>query len=589
MDGGDGSSYGEVLSKIRYNPPIHNRHTNHTKSKTFYGLDTEAYTDGRPFMVCTSEGDIWRPETWLENLFTRKYRGASFVCWNLRYDMSALLSVLPHGLLSTLRDKGECYYGQSRLSVLGWKCLTIRRGKNSVHIYDLMGFYGSSLENAARTYLGMGKSPIDVKQFTPEWVAENWGEIGKYCVRDAMLTYELGLKLIAHFEHFGVYPQKLYSTAHVSWSYFRTKCPYVHIKREWKENKELIRYAMASYNGGKFEVIRKGRGYYYEYDIVSAYPSEIADLVDTRSMDVVVDRRYRKSASYSFLEVSFRLPMSTFSPVAVKSKDVCRYPVGLIRKVVTKREYEYLTAQGADITIHKAWHMMCDKPSYPYREEIHKLMEFKNQYKREGDKLRYHTVKIFLNSLYGKMAQLIEDKGEYKAGAAWHPIYASVITANCRVRVTEMQQRFPEIVAVHTDSVISTKPLPIKTGSALGEWEKSVEGEGIILGSGVYQIGTKSKFRGFDTKKPLLDLIPSKGKHLRSDRFAPLSWRVVVQRGLPNEMINRFVDQPRKLSVAFDTKRLWLDDWTDFSEVNKRNVESLPLVLLDKKESAFPF
>jgi hypothetical protein len=206
-------------------------------------------------------------------------------------------------------------------------------------------------------------------------------------------------------------------------------------------------------------------------------------------------------------------------------------------------------------------------------------MEFKNKFKRENKKLDYHTIKIFLNSRYGKMVQLIDKKEYWLAGSSWNPIYASVITANCRVRISEMQQKYKSVIAVHTDSIISTEKLPFEDKGNLGDMLFEIEGEGVVLGSGIYQIGSKSKFRGFNSKKKLLDILPDKGKELHIEVERPYSWREVAHRNMDLTMINRFSNIPRDMNLNFDIKRIWLDDYKDFSEVRERVVDSVPRIV----------
>lgn len=579
----------DILSRIIYRPPVYNRQTRHTKSIQPIGLDTEAYTDGRCFMICTSEGDVWTLRDIPAAFFSRDYRGRSFVCYNLKYDMGALLQVLPKRALQELREEGTVTHAGYQWTTLGNRALTIRRGKNSIHIYDVWPFFQTSLDKAARVFLGRGKMDQDVSEYTRPFVRRNRATIIDYCRRDAELARDLISVFLRTVEGFGVFPRKLYSPAHVSWTYFRTHCPYIHVKRFWALERDVLRYACAAYNGGKFEVTRKGPGSYHEYDISSAYPYEISNLIDIRAAKVDRSKAYRKDAAYSFYEVSAEIPMTLHSPVVVKHGPVCRFPVGSIRRVITKGEMEYLRRHKVKLRIHSAIHLMVDKIEHPYRAEIQRLTELKARYKREGDLLRYQTVKLFLNSFYGKMVQLIEKKGQLHAGAAWNPIYGAEITARCRIRVTELQQSYPEICAVHTDSILSTVPIDLPASGALGEWEHSVSGDGIILGTGIYQVGAKSRFRGFPTRRPLLDLIPQRGVFLNASRWTAASWREVAFRDLSTREINRFEERERKLRLSFDQKRLWLDDWKDFSEVRERQVESLPIVLIYERESMFAF
>ena len=565
-----------TVGNIKYIAASRVRQTVHKKSIEVIGIDTEAYIDGKCFLICTSLGDAFTPDMFPSCFFTRGYRGAKFICYNLKYEQGALLQHLPIEKLQELQKDDETTHNEYTYKVIANKMMSVRHGKNTFHIYDALSFYETSLQNASQSYLGESKIDIETKHFTPEYVHANWEKVVEYCIQDAVLAKRLMDAMILKFEAFGVYPQKLYSKAYISWQYFKNKCPYIHVKKYWYKIPELIEFAIRSYNGGKFEVTRKGPGTFYEYDIVSAYPYEISNLMDIRRGQVSRKTKYLDEATYGFLDCTMQIPYQTYSPIAMKRGQLNYYPVGTFRKIISKSEYEYLTKTGVNIDIHKAFWIIVEKELYPYRTAIHELMEFKNLYKRTKDKISYELVKKILNSFYGKFVQLIYKDGKYKAGSSWNPIYGTVITANTRIRVSELQQLYNTIVAVHTDSVISTKPLPILTGSELGQWEKSVEGAGIILGSGIYQIGTKSKLRGFDTQIPLLDIIPLRGKTINISKIRPHTWREISQRAWSPSLINRFEPDEKRLHINFDSKRIWIDDYNDYSEVRKRSVESMP-------------
>lgn len=548
------------------------------KSIEVIGLDTEAYSDGRCFMVATSEGDVYSIEDFPHCLFARKYIGRNFVAYNLKYDMGALLQQLCAKALETLWKDGKVEYEGYCYKVIANKMLSVRRGKNTLHFYDMLNFYCMSLDNASHIFLGERKIELETRVFTPDYVAHNYMRISEYCIRDAVLVRRLADVIIKHFETFGVYPRKLYSVAYVSYQYFRAKTAYVTVKRYWEKYRDVLAYALAAYNGGKFEVTRKGIDYYYEYDISSAYPHEISRLVDISYARVVRSPSYRKSAVYGFLHCKMHIPLAVHSPVAVKRGTVNTFPCGDIEKVITKREYDYLVEQGADITILNGWWLHMDYRNHPYKREIEKLYKKKQEYKASGQDMQYHIVKIFLNSLYGKMVQMIRDHGQYKCTSCWNPIYGALITANCRIMVSRMQQLYPSVVAVHTDSVISVTDLPECHKSGLGQWEYETCGEGVIIGSGVYQIGETSKIRGFNTEKPLLELVHTNATKCRIDHTRPYTWREVAYRGMDINFINRFDEIPRYLTVDFDRKRMWLDDWKSFRDVENRKVYSTPLL-----------
>lgn len=542
------------------------------------GVDTEAYTTGKMFMIGTSYGDIFKPEEFPACFFTAKYRGTDFVSYNLKYEEGAFLQHLPADVLNILWKKQHCEHEGYSYSSIPKKLLTISKGKNAIRFWDMASFFGTSLDKAAQTFLGKQKIEVETKSFTPEYVKENYTLLSEYCIYDAILVRDLAQALISKFEQFGVYPRKLFSTAYISLEYFRNKCNMPTVKRFYDNQPELLTYAMQSYNGGKFEVTTKGFDTYYEYDINSAYPYEIANLLDTDFATVTKSSSYNHNAQYGFIKCKVNIQKDIYSPVAVKEGYTNIYPIGYYTKVLTKAEFDYLQSLGAKLEIINAYWLTFPIKRYPYKEQIELLYKTKSDLKKSGDTITYHLVKIFLNSLYGKFCQLIETEDKYRAGPAWHPIYASIITANTRIRVSQLQNKYPSIVAVFTDSVISTEPLPIPLSKELGAWDKAEQGEGVILGSGVYQIGDKVKFRGFETREKLTDLITNVKDGITITKRRPLSWREIVAHGWDTDTINEFKEIERKLNINFDHKRIWLEDYKTFLEVASRKVYSAPRI-----------
>lgn len=566
-----------TIDKINYKCYFLGKEKYIKKSIEVIGIDTEAYTDGRCFLFATSEEDVFPIEDFPQALFTRKYRDSNFVAYNLSYDESAFFQVLPIQKIKVLWKSHTVEHEGYKYDIIPKKCLTVTKNKHRIHIYDMYNFYGGSLKDNAIKYLDMKKIDSDVTKYTRTVVKNSWNTIAEYCVNDAIIVQRLAEKLIKKFEEFGVYPKKLYSTAYISYQYFRKKCNYVTVKRFWEDDKKLIDYAMQSYNGGKFEVTQKGTGYFHEYDIVSAYPYEIANLIDISWARVEYSNKYQKNAVYGFLNCHMNIPENVYSPIAIKLKAINIYPVGHIMKVITKNEYDYLVSVGVDITIKDAVWIKCDNKQYPYRKAILGLVEKKKQLKHLENNIDYNTVKIIMNSLYGKFMQLIEENGRYKATTCWNPIYGSVITANTRIKVSAMQAKFPSVIAVHTDSLISTRPLDIKNQGNLGDMIFECRGRGVVVGTGIYQIGKKSKFRGYHTKTPLLDMINVHEKYITVPELHAISWREVAFHNWEHSKINKFETVNKKVMINFDKKRLWLNDYVTFDELLRRRVDSMPI------------
>lgn len=544
------------------------------------GFDSEADRQGKTFLFCLSTGDYFTPDTLLKGLFSRKYRGGQYVVYNLKYEMGAILQTLPLDKLERLRQTGEVRHLSYRFKTVGYKCLRIAVGKHSVTFWDMFPFYNMSLASAARHFTTLTKLEQDVTLYTPEYINSHWQDIVAYCIRDAQITAQLfqGVKAMAN--RLGINPTTFYSIATISYKYVRENTKYVTVKRFWDDDRKVLEAACGAYSGGKFEVTTKGKGYFYEYDINSAYPHEIANLVDISKATVKYTTKFQPKAVYGFLKCRLAIKRAVHHSVAYKRGNVNLFPMGLFIKWVTKEEYEYLSQQdGVDITVLRGVWLFVDKVEYPYRKIVNKLYKLKARAKVEGDDEFYYFTKKVLNSIYGKFVQLIARDDKLIASTCWQPVYGAITTANVRLRLARLQNDYPRIAAVHTDSVISEIELPLPCSDVLGEWSLTVQGLGVILGSGVYQIGEKIRFRGFPTHLDLLELLNKSPPIITIADNRPLSWREVVFHHWEGELINRFVDKDKELNINFDTKRDWFSNWEDGDDALSRVLESQPKIV----------
>ena len=117
-------------------------------------------------------------------------------------------------------------------------------------------------------------------------------------------------------------------------------------------------------------------------------------------------------------------------------------------------------------------------------------------------------LKLAINSIYGKLAQSVGRKGDPPAFAS--PWMAAAITAGTRRKLIEAALTAPDsIVCFATDGIVSTTPLDVfvPPSKTLGHWEyEEVKHGGVFVQSGVYALikdrakgdkGVKIASRGF--------------------------------------------------------------------------------------------
>lgn len=603
------------------------------------GFDSEAYRSGHSFMFCTSLGDVIAPDKLFETLFSEKYLSSNFVVWNLKYESGAILKLLPQSIIKHLQvhHKTKFVYKGAKYLIryIPHKCLAIKQrafaGK-AVKFWDMAPFYGRcKLNTAAEIYLSEKKDDIDPNLFTYDYVADNFSTIAKYCVKDALLTEKLANLWIQKFNETGIDVTNLFSEASISFDYVRSKTDIVSHYEFWNHNNRLCQLAFESYEGGKFEITHRGSCHAYEYDISSAYPWEIANLIDIRGADIVYSKKYNVDAFYGFLRVrinhknpAYHLPCGLYTKLRI-------YPIGTYYLTITKQEYDYImmeiprSAVTVEI-IEGAW-MITRRRDYPYRSIFHELYRLKTEYKKK-DRLRSNNYKVVMNGFYGKCAQVLKDKENdcFIAGKGWNPIYASIITANTRIAVTRIQNLLKgDCYAVHTDSVMTKYPIPKKfIREGLGGFEFVEKGNTIIMGCGIYEINGINALKGFrertecanckstDVKvvsrnadiekvfhcndchrdfsvnswglKKLLQEHPN-SKKITLNLLHVESWIQAMAQNHSPDNINLFDTVPKILTLNCDTKRLWPRE-VDSTDLLTSFQSSHPLsVFQDKKPS----
>lgn len=548
------------FNKIVYHAPKDSKGDSYIKE--VIGFDSESYENGAPFLFCTSTGDSFTPKTLLNGLFTKKYRSKHFGCWNLRFDAGAVLYYMPLVNMNELRETGKTDLEGRTYKYIPHKFLRISEGKRAVTFWDIYQFFSMSLDKASKKYLGECKHEMETKTFSVSYVRRKRDKIINYCIQDAVLVAKLFDYLLKGLLKMDIKPKYIYSTASLAFLYFKDRGLLKDVSRYWNEYREVLRFACEAYAGGKFDIYRRGRFNGILYDINSAYPYEMSQLLNVDAARVVFTDKYISDAAYGFLRVYIDNVRAASLPVPFKHGLLSVYPAGKYYATITLNEYKYLLEIKVNARILSAYYLILDCKRRVYASAIKELYDKKTEYKNKDPRL-YMLCKILMNGYYGKMAQLIKtEDGEVKAGAAWHPIYAATITANVRIRLSRLYNEDPEsIIAVHTDSILCRKPLPGRLLSdTLGKWHKETEGEGVAVASGIYQINDKMALRGFmlTTGENLVDILKRMGRasRLNIPQVNVQSWTLASFRE-NKDKLNKFITEDKIFDVNNERKRRW--------------------------------
>ena len=289
--------------KLKYRCP--NNFTSGKEIPSLLGFDSEALTSGRPFLFCMSDGKTYEEcdtVNYIENIFY-EYKGKHVAVYNLKYDSGAFLYHLPDANKKELWEKTETIFNSIRITYIPHKNLRLRFKNDILNFWDISQFFAMSLDAAAKRYLQKSKNDIETKHFTHKYIKKHRRKIINYCIQDAKLCADLGNYLLSKLKDFGIRSTSLYSSASLSFRYFSDRGKIVNCWNFYKYRPNFLKYAMDAYEGGKFEITSRGAFMGYEYDLCSAYPAEIRNLIDISLGEVFESRKYEKDAVYGFLRV----------------------------------------------------------------------------------------------------------------------------------------------------------------------------------------------------------------------------------------------------------------------------------------------
>ena len=567
------------------------------------GLDTETY-QGYVKLICDHDGRFKEVESFddiMEFLTHNKFRNKYNWFYNINFDFQSIIKYLPLEDLTTLYINRKIEYRHHTITYLNGKFFSIGdKDKHYYYFYDLFNFLDTSLDKASKKFLKDEKLKIiDANKLNTDWEywKKNRNDIIRYCIKDAELTKRLAdyfWDII--YTHLEFYPKRPFSKGKLSEEYFLSKCYIPTINDILELQPKIIEYAYESYYGGRFELLQKGYlENVYLYDIKSAYPKGISELIDFNNGKWKKVSKLTKDTEYGFYYCDIDVKEAYFSPFHMKLGELNIYPNGKFKKYLPRCEIDFIlnNFDNVKIKVIDGFEFYPKELKYPFREEILRLYEWKE---KEKDPDIKYAVKIILNSLYGKTIQVSGD--ENRTGKLFNPVYSALITAGTRNKVLELSLQKPEcIIDLNTDGVGSTEKLKVPKNPKLGEFEKDFEGMGVYIMSNIYNLWndngeSKNRLRGFAFKKEkdyddnivsLKDILYSMNKgttySYSTSRPYHLGECLLHTKKKTKEMINVFYDSEKEININGDRKRLWNGQFKNGRDALSRCIRSIPLIV----------
>lgn len=567
--------------------------------KDIKGFDTET-NNGYCFLIC-DESQTKTVTNFIdiaEFLLKKSNRTSLNFFYNIRYDFQAIIKHLPLICQRILQLEGRVEYKGYFIRYLPKKMFSITKRKHCVKFFDIAQYFRMSLFKCVVQY---GLEDEDFKEWNhaehnldKEHMIKEFKKDKKliefYAIKDCQYCAKLGRMFYDKLKESGFYPENFYSGGSLAQDYFLQKC---YVPRVLYKSKDGIKstvpiqaleYAQHSYKGGRFEVLERGyQKECYKYDLSSAYPYQIAQLIDINKGVWKHTKRFERIATYGFYKIKVVCDYNNISPYMKYEHNVAIFPVGAFIDYVTQEELRlYLSHKNSIIEILDGWVYYPSFKIYPFKKEIEDLYNKKAFYK-DKDKALSFVYKLLMNAFYGKFAQAVKNK----TGKLWNPIYASVITANTRLQLYKTVEGVEDqIIAFHTDSIMSKIPLTYNKEVFLGSWVFEGQGELIILQSGVYSFRDKSGkitlgSRGFK-RKNLFDELKTKERLVDASYVRPLNLgEVLVQKQWTMENLNLFQSVMKNLNINQDLKRVWNRNFSSGYDALKKSIKSNPVRLFE--------
>lgn len=577
----------------------------HNKKRGHCGLDTETF-DGYVKLITDDAGRVKMVEDIEDIIYFlthSRYRGKFNWFFNIRFDFESIVKYLDIDELAELYTNGQIHYRYWDIHYIAGKYFSIIDNANhSYRFYDLNNFLSTSLNNASQKYLKEQKLTDIVDSTRLNTDIDYWNEneenIIKYCIQDSKLTQRLAVWFFNLLETSVQFlPNAPYSKGSYAQEYFLHKC---YIPTINNIEKEVLRFAYNSYSGGRFEILKRGRfDHVYTYDIKSAYPAEMANLIDVNNGKWYYTNQFEENAYYGYYHCNVEFYHAIVSPFMVKESSLNVYPNGKYEQWLTQKEIEFILSHfnNVEIEVIEGWYFIENSLNFPLKEEVEKLYEWKNT---EKDKDIQYVVKIVLNSLYGKFIQTVGGK----TGKIFNPIWATEITSGTRLKLLEFAlPHIEEVIGFSTDSVHSQIPLDHDTNGKLGSWDLDFTGEGIFIMSDVYALWNekkqKNRFRGFrlyeeinrddyekvpkDKITSLLDILD---KMQDNDEYKYIVNRPVHlgeilahTKKRTKADLNVWENIDKSIKLNGDKKRVWSNDFKNGIEAYDKTHTSIPHVI----------
>lgn len=407
----------------------------------------------------------------------------------------------------TLKELHEVAFNGFHIHLINGKVLTIRKGKKSISIYDIFGFFKpKSLRATVKIWLDEDIPLLDRR-------TNNDPDEETMKARAMFESYyvaKLAMRLNDELEKEGIRLSRYHGASAISshWLHkFNAKDSYCAYRHRRQLSPELHKAIWQAYYGGRVEQFKIGTLKDVNiYDINSAYAFACSFLPVLLKKPTFVSEWSDKPFSLWFCEYDFsRLnPYLGYLPHR-DAYNFTRYKMKG-RGYFWQPEIIFMLANFPDCVEIK-YGFDLEYEQAPFAKEIEYLYACRQRLQDTNNPLE-KVFKLALASLYGKFAQ-------HNGTARYYNLmYAGFITSFTRAQLlTAVRGYENETISFQTDAIHTSANLSVSLSGSLGEYKQTKYERVVYLDNGIYtgfdaNGQTKVKTRGattFDFDKAILE------------------------------------------------------------------------------------
>ena len=431
-----------------------------------------------------------------------------------------------------------------------------------VTVYDVVSFFQSSFVSACDSYLGDRFLHRDMivanKQARGSFTTADNATVAEYNDAELDNLILLANELRERLNKVHLRPRRWDSCGAIA-SALLTQHGIKQIIKGANTPPEVQEASRFAYAGGRFELIKFGHSDnpVYEYEVNSAYPSALRDVPDLSKgywEYVSGDPGAHPFAVYHIESHTVRqdIPAPLFRRDGNGSVCYPQHVMGWYWSPEYNIWTDYVRMGLSSGRVEGAWIFREATDNRPF-SFIEPLYNKRRALKKAKDGAHV-GIKLGLNSLYGKLAQQVgaEDLGD--KGWRLPPFHclewAGYTTSHCRAAVlSAVINDLDSVIAFETDAVFTTRPLDVKVGSNLGDFDRLDFENMTYVQSGLYFAdsaeGPIAKTRGVD-----------RGELTREQIMGQMNARYAVDRTAPARL-TRFVGVGVALMQGWWRWRRW--------------------------------